>query len=181
MKKCAYIKCDNYFKKYRNKNYCCYKHGQLQWVINNPERRKEIETKYERKMGKIPREQYMKTQWKKENNPNWHGEISKKDARRRWLESHREKKYFLNHQRQMLKRNAEGSHTLEEWQNLKKLYDYMCLCCKRQEPEIVLTEDHIIPLTKRGTDNIWNIQPLCKSCNSRKMIGIIDYRKEFLS
>ncbi len=63
------------------------------------------------------------------------------------------------------KRGAAGSHTLEEWNNLKERYGNRCCFCKEEKK---LTRDHIIPLKKGGSNYIVNIQPLCKSCNSRK-------------
>lgn len=74
------------------------------------------------------------------------------------------------------RRGAEGSHTLEEWEALKRQYNYTCLCCGKQEPEIELTRDHVVPVTKDGNGSIENIQPLCRSCNSRKHAKEIDYR-----
>ena len=72
---------------------------------------------------------------------------------------------------------AEGSHTEQDWEDLKKHYNYTCLRCGRREPEITLTKDHVIPLSYRGSNYIHNIQPLCGSCNSGKGAKHIDYRK----
>lgn len=70
-----------------------------------------------------------------------------------------------------------GSHTYERWQQMLKEFNYTCPCCGKQEPEVKLTEDHIIPISKGGDDNIDNIQPLCFSCNSKKNTKITKYEK----
>lgn len=73
------------------------------------------------------------------------------------------------------KREADGNHTFEEWEKLKAQYNWTCPACLKKEPEIKLTEDHIVPLSKGGSDNIENIQPLCGSCNCKKLTKIIKY------
>jgi 5-methylcytosine-specific restriction endonuclease McrA len=40
----------------------------------------------------------------------------------------------------------------------------------------VLEADHVVPLTRGGTDDIGNIQPLCGSCNRKKFVDTIDIR-----
>lgn len=66
-----------------------------------------------------------------------------------------------------LRKNG-GFHTKKEWEQLKALHNFTCLGCKKKEPEIRLTRDHITSVLNGGTDDITNIQPLCRSCNSKK-------------
>tara|TARA_Y100000310_G_C20564092_1_gene754570 strand:- start:45 stop:674 length:630 start_codon:yes stop_codon:yes gene_type:complete len=86
-----------------------------------------------------------------------------------------QRKLYLNLKRRSLKLGAQGTHTQSEWEALKRDCTYQCMKCKRKEPLIILTEDHIVPLTKGGNDSITNIQPLCRGCNSRKHTSIIKY------
>jgi 5-methylcytosine-specific restriction enzyme A len=80
------------------------------------------------------------------------------------------------HRRKARLRGNGGSYTPAEWIALKTQYDNRCLVCGKQEPEIELTVDHIIPLAKGGPNTINNIQPLCHLCNSLKGTDVKDYR-----
>jgi 5-methylcytosine-specific restriction endonuclease McrA len=78
---------------------------------------------------------------------------------------------------------AEGTHTTIEWIALKEIYQHRCLRCGKHESKLSqpLQEDHVIPLSKGGTNWITNIQPLCKECNGMggKGVSDMDYRTVF--
>jgi 5-methylcytosine-specific restriction endonuclease McrA len=70
---------------------------------------------------------------------------------------------------------AEGSYTREEWEALPARFD-RCPGCGRRWEEIpplarggsVVTVDHIVPISKGGSNRIEKARPLSFSCNSRK-------------
>lgn len=90
---------------------------------------------------------------------NWQNNDYKKNPRK-YLEKHKK--------RQILKKKYGYVLTKKDWERIKKKYSYTCTACGKQEPNIKLTVDHIVPLSKNGKHIYKNIQPLCHSCNSRK-------------
>lgn len=94
-----------------------------------------------------------------------------------WIDGRsRDKSYYKRLRRiKKLKIEGRGYHTFAEWELLKAQYNWICPACKKPEPEIKLSEDHIIPVSKGGSNNIENIQPLCRICNSKKHTKIILY------
>lgn len=78
--------------------------------------------------------------------------------------------------RRVRERQVGGNFTRGEWIVLKARYQHTCLCCGQQEPAIKLTPDHVVPISKGGSNSIDNIQPMCLRCNQRKNVSIFDYR-----
>jgi 5-methylcytosine-specific restriction endonuclease McrA len=60
---------------------------------------------------------------------------------------------------------AEGDYTAEEFATLCDRYGHRCFYCGRA---VRLTADHIVPLTRGGSNYISNIIPACQPCNSSK-------------
>jgi 5-methylcytosine-specific restriction endonuclease McrA len=83
---------------------------------------------------------------------------------------------IAEHKRRALKAGNGGSFTPREWRELKARYGNRCLRCGVHESESVISMDHVLPLSLGGTNDIANIQPLCKPCNSWKNAKHIDYR-----
>ncbi len=97
--------------------------------------------------------------------PTWKGGVTKLPEYTAWH----------SRQRRLRKLNAQGGHTIDQWKELKSRYNYFCPSCWKSEPEIKLTEDHIAPLSRGGSDDISNIQPLCMNCNQRKCVQTIRF------
>lgn len=78
-----------------------------------------------------------------------------------------------SHKQRAFREGVSGSFTKQEWNDLLQAYGNRCLRCGSADK---ISADHIVPISKGGTNDIYNIQPLCKSCNSIKHTQTINYR-----
>lgn len=97
---------------------------------------------------------------RQQNDPNYHAHLM--DLAKRG-----------QHKRRARLAASGGSYTQTEWLWLCALYDHRCVRCGVDGS---LSVDHVVPLSKGGRNTIDNLQPLCRSCNSRKHTQTIDYR-----
>lgn len=97
-----------------------------------------------------------------------------KEKDRNYIKNNPEKNRVKSMKRHALKRGAKGRGvTAEQWIEIMNKYGNKCLCCGYTGQ---LAIDHIIPLINGGEHDVNNIQPLCRSCNSKKGTKTIDYR-----
>ena len=66
-----------------------------------------------------------------------------------------------------------GKHTAMEWAAVKALAGNRCLCCGRSHTvhsngRRGLTRDHVVASKNGGTNDVWQLQPLCSRCNPSK-------------
>lgn len=72
-----------------------------------------------------------------------------------------------------------GSHTAEQWEDMKREFDFRCVQCGRTGCH--LDKDHILPIYRGGSDGLENIQPLCPWCNcskGRDSFNWAEYRRQ---
>lgn len=94
-------------------------------------------------------------------------EIHKRDKARmkQWIKDNPGKHRANCHRRQYREELAGPYYTGEQWQTLLDICGNKCLACGSTEN---IEADHVIPVSKGGSNNISNIQPLCMSCNRSK-------------
>jgi uncharacterized protein YdaU (DUF1376 family) len=74
---------------------------------------------------------------------------------------------------------AKGTHTKIEWAAMLEVFGQQCVRCgiHADEARGGICKDHITPIYQGGSDAIWNLQPLCSSCNSSKGPDTTDLRQ----
>jgi hypothetical protein len=101
--------------------------------------------------------------------------------KRAWDKAHPEKLRAMwtvkRHKRRARKFGAGGTFSAQQFIDLCNFCGNCCLCCHRSAQELsslglMLVPDHVLPLSKGGSNDISNIQPLChglEGCNGKKI------------
>ena len=143
-----------YYKTYYNKNKEKQKERVKEYYWNNLEKIKSYCQK-NRKKRSIYANQYRKKNKEKLNL-----------YRNQWRKENPEKRKMNDKNRRGLQNNAEGKITSTILKYLKRRAMGKCEYCGKIETNLEI--DHIIPLSKGGTNKLNNLALVCKSCNSSK-------------
>lgn len=88
-----------------------------------------------------------------------------KETNKRWVEKNCEKVRQMKRRRKNKIKQIKSDLTLEQWEEIKKFFNYECACCGKKEK---LEQDHFIAVSKGGEYTKTNIIPLCRRCNASK-------------
>lgn len=73
-------------------------------------------------------------------------------------------------------------HTGTEWRWKLQQYNYRCAYCGIDKVRAFggyLVREHIVPISRDGTDDIANVVPACRLCNLRKSYWLLGEVTEF--
>lgn len=87
----------------------------------------------------------------------------RREATRAWRLANPARARALVHRRRSLLKSGVVSD--RDWEALVRRYDGRCAYCGSRGP---MTMDHVVPVSRGGSNFIGNILPACKPCNSSK-------------
>ena len=87
----------------------------------------------------------------------------------RYKAEHPENALIWSNNRRTRKKNATGECTPQEWADRLDEFNYCCAYCLKHESQVgKLSVDHMTSLSQGGTNDIDNLVPACRPCNSSK-------------
>lgn len=183
-KKCFSIRSSRHYKE--NPNVAKrLKEKAVEWYKNNLDKHRNI-ARISHKKYREKRKEYYKSY--REEHKEYYRSYNKEyyynnkeyyqQKKKEWYKNNKDKVKETNEQRRARKNGLNGNVFETEWKELCSHYGNVCLRCGSSDK---LTQDHVVPLSKGGFHTIYNLQPLCRSCNSSKRDKTIDYRPDVIS
>jgi len=186
--KCGRIKkADLFYENKRMKtglgSWCisCIRNFNIEWNKKNKEKRKQYDKLYKernrKKLANMQKEYRLSNLDKCRLSVSKSMKIKKNKYRKytsEWGIKNRDKRNATDEKRRARKAGNGGCYTAQEWRDLCDRYGNKCLACGAAG--VKLSVDHVIPISKGGSNSNDNLQPLCISCNSSKGTKTIDYR-----
>jgi hypothetical protein len=155
-------------RKWQQKNYEAYRAYNDAWRKANPDKVKQ----YDRNKRQRRRERDLEAvrTYAREKQRKYRAadpEHFREVARRRY-HAQLHKSRFRNIQKARRYRNLTGFHSIDQWLDRVAYYGWRCKWCGKELTDLTLTKDHIVPVSKGGTDWPANLAPACQPCNSGK-------------
>lgn len=126
------------------------------WRAANPEK-KRVQNARDRQVRREQRQAYDRS-WRKAN-PDKCREQSRRSKPRRMAKILQENRNY-----RARKAGAPGQFSVADMRRLLSRSGGRCFYC----PQLATTADHVVPLSRGGTNFIGNIVPACRTCNSSK-------------
>jgi len=96
------------------------------------------------------------------------------DRAKEWKKNNKEKVQINTRSYASRRKYANGSYSTKDYLRLKSRLNNMCGYCNEAEADTI---DHIIPLSRGGSNYIGNIMPACGKCNySKQCKTIVEWR-----
>lgn len=155
------VRLKEYFKEYYKNNRCKIMKSTKEYQENNKEKVREYKKEYRnRDKTKNMMKEYLKEY--KKNNKDKLNEYFKE-----YQKNNKDKMIFYSSQRRALRAGNGGSYTQEQRTEMLEYFNYKCAytgkCIENN-----LHVDHITPVTKGGSNYIYNLVPATPSANMSK-------------
>ena len=128
----------------------------LEWGARNAERKRALAALWRR--NNPGRSRGASEEWRL-------GHLAKvKETNRLWRVAHPQSILTYGHSARARRRACPGKHSTAQWLATRASYHDLCVYCLAPATQ----RDHVEALMPGGTNDIENIVPACKSCNSSK-------------
>jgi len=135
--------------------------------------KKYYQTPHGKEMARFEQKKYKESEHGKQKRAEYEKTLEVRQRRSAWKKTEAGKLSIANynHRRRINKNQSDYRLTQKDWDEILECYNHSCAYCKT--PNITLTIEHVIPLSRGGTHTKDNLIPACTHCNYSKQDKLI--------